>query len=72
MMEPNQTNQPSKCFRCSYVISPIEDSSNCIFCGVTYCNMCLGYTKHFDMDELESMIMKQISSSGQKNKERRH
>ena len=57
MIEPNQANQPSKCFRCKTVVAPFEDSFCCVYCHEPYCPSCLGYTKFFDMDELLALIM---------------
>ena len=56
MVVPNQSNQPCKCQRCSTGLHPYEDSFFCIYCNDTYCPPCLGYTKYFDMDELEALI----------------
>ena len=58
MIAPNTSNNALKCERCQTVVPGYEDSFNCIYCSAGYCPSCLGYTKYFDMDELEVIINK--------------
>ena len=61
MIAPNTTNNALKCERCQTVVPGFEDSFNCIYCQFGYCPSCLGYTKYFDMDELEVIINKWLN-----------
>jgi hypothetical protein len=56
MMTPNTTNQPSKCGRCTTVIEGFEDSFYCMYCKECYCPPCLGYSKYYDLGELDALI----------------
>jgi len=56
MILVNETNQAQKCFRCKTMVAATDNSYNCIYCSESYCPSCLGYTKFFDMDELEALI----------------
>lgn len=58
MIVPSNSNNPVECGRCKLVVAPFEDQFSCIYCHINYCQGCLGYTKFFDMDELEAIIMK--------------
>jgi len=59
MIMPNSSNQPAKCFRCKTVVAAYEDSFQCMYCQDNYCPPCLGFTKYFDMAELEHLIKAQ-------------
>lgn len=59
MITPNKSNQSCKCLRCKTVVAAHEDSFLCMYCDEIYCPSCLGYTKYFDLQELEDMIMEQ-------------
>jgi len=60
MITPNKNNQTGcKCLRCKTVVAAYEDSFRCLYCDEAYCPSCLGYTKFFDIAELEAIIMQQ-------------
>ena len=61
MITPNKGNDTGcKCARCKTVVPAYEDSYRCMYCEETYCPSCLGYTKFFDIAELEDLIMAQM------------
>ena len=59
MITPNKSNSSCKCLRCKTVVAGYEESFLCMYCDEVYCPSCLGYTKYFDLQELEDMIMVQ-------------
>lgn len=57
MMMPCLEKKPAKCTRCDLGVTGIDDSFLCSYCNLHYCPSCLGYTKFFDMSELESLLL---------------
>ena len=53
MIVQNTETAACKCARCNIVIAGFEDSYFCIYCNETYCPPCLGYTKFYELEEME-------------------
>ena len=53
MIVQNTESAACKCARCKTVIAGNEDSYFCIYCNDTYCPPCLGYTKFYELEEME-------------------
>ena len=58
MIAQNLDNVSCKCYRCKNVISGYEDSYFCIYCNDAYCPPCLGYSKYYDLEEMEGLLLK--------------
>lgn len=47
-----------KCFKCKIVVNGNEDSYACIYCNETYCPTCLGYSRFYELEEMEQLLLK--------------
>lgn len=57
MMNAGPHKQPTKCYRCDQTVTGVDDCFLCMYCEMPYCPSCQGYTKFFDMAELETLLI---------------
>jgi len=62
MIVQNTESIAVKCLKCKNVVAASEDSYSCIYCRENYCPNCIGYSKFYDLEEMEQLLASLIDS----------